>query len=398
MIYNIRETRVRRLIQAFLLLLIPVTIGCEGLLEPVTYDTCSQLAPAIIQLSEDDNNVFQPHILKIYAIEEVSKDLVEESFRPDNLHCRGNAMFSSGETDEPVIFHMTTDQDGDSFIGYESVDPWGISDPTAVPVKTPRPGATLVPSINQAPEVIPTPAIEPTPVKTPRPGATLVPSINQAPEVIPTPAIEPTPVFTQPRGTIGIGSSYEEVETILGVPNGIRGGNWSYPDYVGSSNSDSVSFDEDTGQVSAWSNLWGSLSVHPGAAPMATEKVTISEGSSKSEVLEILGMPDAIDDGGEWYYETWEFKAVSESYYEVNTVGFDENGFVYLWQNIDGLMPVSINIIGENTGTNRIKLDATMGDVLRLQGMPNWVEYHPDYEIYWYWPMDDEWNQNNDEF
>lgn len=82
---------------------------------PVTYDTCSKLAPDIIELSEDNSNAFAPSILKIYEIEEVSKDL------PDNLYCRGNAKFSSG-FDQQIIFAMTTDQDGDTFISYEGVE------------------------------------------------------------------------------------------------------------------------------------------------------------------------------------------------------------------------------------------------------------------------------------
>jgi len=115
MSYNINASRIRSLILAFLLLLIPVMLGCEGLLEQVTYDTCPKLAPDIVELSEGNNNMFGSSILKIYDIEEVRKDL------PDNLHCRGNAKFSSG-FDQQIIFDMTTDQDGDKFISYEAVE------------------------------------------------------------------------------------------------------------------------------------------------------------------------------------------------------------------------------------------------------------------------------------
>lgn len=104
-------------------------IGCGGLLALVviviiigviasggvatTLETCEELAPEIIKLSEERENPFAGRILKFYEIEEL------EATGEYILRCRARATRSRGG-DADVIFHMTEDEDGDRFIGMES--------------------------------------------------------------------------------------------------------------------------------------------------------------------------------------------------------------------------------------------------------------------------------------
>lgn len=83
--------------------------GCENLSLP---ETCEELAPRIIQLSEEREGPFTARILKFYDIEELeaSGDYI--------LKCWARAKTSRGG-DSDVIFHMTEDEDGDRFIGME---------------------------------------------------------------------------------------------------------------------------------------------------------------------------------------------------------------------------------------------------------------------------------------
>ena len=70
-------------------------------------DTCEELAPYIVELSEDNRNSLQPAILKIYDI--------ETKQHPDQeVSCIGLATMSSGD-DIMMEFYLTKDQDGDYF-------------------------------------------------------------------------------------------------------------------------------------------------------------------------------------------------------------------------------------------------------------------------------------------
>ena len=75
--------------------------------------TCDDLAPKIIDLSEENANQFAPKILKISEISE------EEVIGEATLQCSGLARLSRGEP-RPIDFYILEDADGDRFIGYEA--------------------------------------------------------------------------------------------------------------------------------------------------------------------------------------------------------------------------------------------------------------------------------------
>ena len=86
--------------------------GCFDLpLKDISELQCEDLIPEIIDLSEERKNPLAPAILKIYNAEEVTRT-------SERLECEGDARWSSGEW--RVAFHIEEDQEGDSFIGYES--------------------------------------------------------------------------------------------------------------------------------------------------------------------------------------------------------------------------------------------------------------------------------------
>ena len=76
--------------------------------------TCKELAPDIIELSEDSKNPLQPRLIKLYDI--------QASEAPDDtyvLACEATATMSNGNNSW-IFFYMTKDSDGDIFIGYNS--------------------------------------------------------------------------------------------------------------------------------------------------------------------------------------------------------------------------------------------------------------------------------------
>ena len=83
---------------------IALWIGCAA------PSTCTELAPHIIDLSEENESAFRPRILKLYNIRSINNT-------NRLLECRADAKTSHGE-DASIIFYMEDDDDGDRFIGY----------------------------------------------------------------------------------------------------------------------------------------------------------------------------------------------------------------------------------------------------------------------------------------
>ena len=96
-----------------LLISISVLVSCDEITQ-IKPETCNDLAPHIIELSEENHNVFSPGILKMYDIQNVEPT-------DYTLECIADAKWSTGGT-SPLRFHMETDGAGDTFIGYERID------------------------------------------------------------------------------------------------------------------------------------------------------------------------------------------------------------------------------------------------------------------------------------
>ena len=79
-------------------------MGCEP------PETCDELAPRIIEMSEKNQDDHKGRVLKLYNAFEVRRSDSE-------FVCRGRAKWSRGD-ESSVEFYWERDQDGDAFIGY----------------------------------------------------------------------------------------------------------------------------------------------------------------------------------------------------------------------------------------------------------------------------------------
>ena len=77
----------------------------------VSIETCEELAPHIIELSEQNADSYPGKILKMYYIREVPGT--------NELDCSATAKMSRGG-DTTIRFRLEEDADGDQFIGYSS--------------------------------------------------------------------------------------------------------------------------------------------------------------------------------------------------------------------------------------------------------------------------------------
>ncbi|MCY3784556.1 MAG: hypothetical protein OXG79_12350 [Chloroflexi bacterium] len=87
-------------------------IGCGELALKTTADVqCEDLIPDVVRISEENKHPLRPTILKVYDAKEVSRS-------SSRLECEGSAKTSFGD-DQPLIFYLEEDADGDRFVGYE---------------------------------------------------------------------------------------------------------------------------------------------------------------------------------------------------------------------------------------------------------------------------------------
>ena len=77
----------------------------------VSIETCEDLAPRIINLSEERAGEFRPSILKLYDIREIRGT--------NELDYRATGRMSRGD-DSTIIFYLEEDADGDRFVGYRA--------------------------------------------------------------------------------------------------------------------------------------------------------------------------------------------------------------------------------------------------------------------------------------
>ena len=100
------------LLGLLIVLVVIIALASGGGATSPKVSTCKDLAPHIIELSEERESPFSGRVLKFYDIVELetSDDYI--------LKCRARATRSRGG-DANIIFYMTEDEDGDRFIGME---------------------------------------------------------------------------------------------------------------------------------------------------------------------------------------------------------------------------------------------------------------------------------------
>ena len=86
--------------------------ACGEFETPNKIDTCDDLVPLVIKLSEDSDN---PFVAKILKISEVTEGTASGEI---TLQCNGQARWSSGG-DDPIDFYILEDADGDRFYGFK---------------------------------------------------------------------------------------------------------------------------------------------------------------------------------------------------------------------------------------------------------------------------------------
>ncbi|MBF8983007.1 DnaJ domain-containing protein [Lutibacter sp. B2] len=119
---------------------------------------------------------------------------------------------------------------------------------------------------------------------------------------------------------ITIGTTKKEVSEIMGTPDTIYESlnSWSYA-------GDSIDFDR-SNKVSSWSNSCGNLKVELGKKIDTNKKITI--GTTKEEVLEIMGTPDTI------------YESLNSWSYDGDSINFDRNDKVSSWSNSFGNLKI----------------------------------------------------------
>ena len=108
-------------------------------------ESCEELQPRIVRLSEGNKNPMAPRILKLYEVTEVDRTETK-------LTCHAVAKWNRGE-DSPVAFYMELDVDGDAFIGYKGIEATPTPAPTEAPTTSePTPTPTIAPTTEPTPE------------------------------------------------------------------------------------------------------------------------------------------------------------------------------------------------------------------------------------------------------
>jgi hypothetical protein len=117
-------------------------------------------------------------------------------------------------------------------------------------------------------------------------------------------------------GYISLGSSKEEVKTIMGTPNRIFMDQWGY-------GLSKIEFDENN-QVVGWSEIDKKLLVK--LVPTGKKLTAVRLGSSKQDVIDVMGTPSSI------FMDQWG--------YGLSHIEFDENNQVVGWSEIDRKLKV----------------------------------------------------------
>jgi cytoskeletal protein RodZ len=146
------------------------------------------------------------------------------------------------------------------------------------------------------------------------------------------------------EGYLTLGSTKEEVLTIMGEPD--NKSNFSYG--YGFSE---IYFDED--KISGWSLIDQELKVSLGEKKEGAPPFTL--GSSKKQVIEAMGTPSSVND------HTFS--------YSFSTINFGTNGKVTGWSEIDEQLNVELGVTIE--GAKPFNIGSTVDEVIAIMGTPD---------------------------
>ena len=181
-----------------------------------------------------------------------------------------------------------------------------------------------------------------------------------------------------PAGAIWLGSTEEEVLSILGTPMSIDdyggGGiglphvkNYNYKLDSRSYSTDRIKFEN--GHITSYSNNSGRLPISCGIEIIPGGKITI--GSTEEEVLSILGTPMSIDDYGGGgiglpHVKNYNYKLDSRSY-STDRIKF-ENGHITSYSNNSGRLPISLQTTTPSVPHAETTLEYHQSELGRMGG------------------------------
>jgi curved DNA-binding protein CbpA/outer membrane protein assembly factor BamE (lipoprotein component of BamABCDE complex) len=150
----------------------------------------------------------------------------------------------------------------------------------------------------------------------------------------------------EPIGTFSLGSSQEEVKSVMGTPTSISSFNNSW-DYEYST----VHFDSNN-KVIGWSDISNNLKAFLGNAEV---NATFSLGSSKQEVVDAMGTPTSVST----YDNSWE--------YGYSQVRFNYNHQVTGWSDISNNLKV---YLGDALPKTTFTVGSSKQEVIEAMGTP----------------------------
>lgn len=153
--------------------------------------------------------------------------------------------------------------------------------------------------------------------------------------------------FNVPSGTFSLGSTQEEVKSIMGVPTSISSydNSWGYKF--------STVFFNSNNQVIGWSDISNNLRVFLGDA---VSNATFTLGSSKLDVVHAMGTPNSISTN----VNSWD--------YEFSTVHFSSDNKVIGWSDISNNLRA---FLGNTEATTTFTLGSNKQDVILAMGTPS---------------------------
>jgi len=157
------------------------------------------------------------------------------------------------------------------------------------------------------------------------------------------------PLQNEKTSSITLGSSTEEVKSVMGTPDTISDylKQWVY-------GYSSITFD-DNWKVKEWSNNSGNLKVTLGECQSNAPYITI--GSTREDVIKSMGTPDIIYD------------VLKEWVYGSSSISFDGSWKVKEWSNSRGNLKVTLGECQANAPY--ITIGSTREDVVKSMGTPD---------------------------
>jgi hypothetical protein len=161
-------------------------------------------------------------------------------------------------------------------------------------------------------------------------------------------AAKPQSKETKKLSYFTLGSTEEEVKTVMGPPSSVNYGMWSY---------EFSNVDFANGKVIGWSNISNNLKVSIGSKKKDAPLLTL--GSTAQQVVDAMGTPSSI------IYGTWG--------YEFSNIDFDSNGKVNGWSNISKNLKIFIG--NKKPDAPPFTIGSSKQDVIDAMGTPSSIIY-----------------------